>query len=521
MAPEEPNGFGSRATAVLENPLARGLSPYRNLTPAVMVIFGATGDLCKRKLLPALYELFHERLLPVGFALLGAAKDQLSDDQYRSLALAAVREHTTNRPVDEEALALFCRNLSYQPLEFSSREGFQKLRKRLAELDGERQTGGNVLFYCATPPAVYTQIVQQLAALGLHRGKGYRRIVVEKPFGEDLESARYLNRVLREAFPEESIFRIDHYLGKETVQNILAFRFANAIFEPIWNSQYVDHVQITVAEPIGIEGRASYYERAGALRDIVQNHAFQLLSLVAMEPPIAFDATSVRDEKVKVLKAVRPLTPEEVATNTVRGQYGRGWVLGREVPAYREEPGVAPDSETETHAALRLQVDNWRWADLPFYIRTGKRLARRATEIRVQFRRPPHLTFGREATRDLEPNSITLRIQPEEAISLRFGAKVPSPGVVISSVNMDFTYASSFQAHAPDAYARLILDCMAGDPTLFTRSDEVEWAWSIIDPIEACWREGRPPLEMYPAGTWGPEAANRLMERDGRQWHVP
>jgi glucose-6-phosphate 1-dehydrogenase len=513
-----PHGSGA---AVMENPLATGLGQYRNAEPAVIVIFGATGDLSRRKLLPALYTLFHNRMLPAGFTLMGAALDDLSEDAFREMAAATIREHARNQPVDDKTLDAFCEDLAYQHVDFSDLEGFKRIGDRLSRFEEERHTGGNVVFYCATPPPTYPEIAQQLKAAGLNRHRrGYRRIVVEKPFGSDKASARKLNRVLAGVFPEDSVYRIDHYLGKETVQNILAFRFANAIFEPIWNSHYVDHVQITVAEPIGIEKRAAYYERAGALRDIVQNHGFQLLALMAMEPPMAFDA-SVRDEKLKVLKAIKPLQDGEVATRTVRGQYEGGWVEGEKVVAYREEPGVARDSRTETFAALRLQVENWRWARVPFYLRTGKRLPKQVTEIRIQFDRPPHLSFGQEQTRELEQNAITLRIQPEEGISLRFGAKVPSAGVVIRSVNMDFAYASSFLVEAPDAYERLLLDCMVGDPTLFTRSDEVEAAWGLIDPIEAAWREDRPPLAMYPAGSWGPEEANRLIEADGRQWHSP
>jgi glucose-6-phosphate 1-dehydrogenase len=356
---------------------------------------------------------------------------------------------------------------------------------------------------------------------GMHKGSGYHRIVIEKPFGFDLKSAKELSSILQRAFPEDAVYRIDHYLGKETVQNIMAFRFANSIFEPVWNSNLIDSVQITVAEDIGIENRGSYYERAGALRDIVQNHALQLLTLVAMEPPITFEANPVRDEKVKVLKAVRPMKDEEVAHATVRGQYTRGWVMGEHVPGYREEPNVSPGSLTETFAALRLFIDNWRWAGVPFYIRAGKRLPKRVTEIRIQFKRPPHLTFGRDATQELDPNAITLRIQPEEGISLKFGAKVPSAGLRIRSVAMDFQYMTSFLTEVPEAYERLLLDCMIGDPTLFTRSDEVEAAWRIVDPIEAAWRDDRPPLGMYAAGTWGPPAAGKLLNADGREWHRP
>jgi glucose-6-phosphate 1-dehydrogenase len=389
-------------------------------------------------------------------------------------------------------------------------------------LDQERHTHGNRVYYCATPPATYATIIEQLHAAGMAAGAGgHRRIVIEKPFGTDLDSALALNAVAQMAFGEDGVYRIDHYLGKETVQNILAFRFANSIFEPVWNAQYVDSIQITVAEELGVERRGLYYEGAGALRDIVQNHAFQLLALVAMEPPVAFDANSTRDEKVKVLRAIRPLSEAEIARDTVRGQYTRGWILGERVVGYREEPGVAPDSLVETFAGLRLHVDNWRWAGVPFYIRAGKRVPKRVTEIRLQFKRPPHLTFGREQARDLEPNAITLRIQPEEGISLRFGAKVPSAGLKLRSVNMDFLYMSSFMVEAPDAYERLLMDCLLGDPTLFIRADEVETAWKLVDPIERSWRQGHPGLGTYPAGTWGPKAADKLLAADGRQWHQP
>jgi glucose-6-phosphate 1-dehydrogenase len=489
-----------------------------------MVIFGATGDLSNRKLLPALYNLAKQRLLPPGFALLGAAMDQIPADEFRKRISASVDENSRTQPVDDAVLESFLSNVDYVPIDFGKPEGFERLKQRIEELDRERGAGGNAVYYCATPPATYASIAEGLAAAGIARkegSQGLRRIVVEKPFGTDLKSATELNAVLHRTFGEDAIFRIDHYLGKETVQNILAFRFANAIFEPIWNSHYVDSVQITVAEELGIEHRAAYYDRAGALRDIMQNHALQLLTLVAMEPPVAFDAVAVRDEKVKVLRSVRPFRGEEVARDTVRGQYIEGWVLGEKVGGYRQEPGVAQDSQTETYAALRLRVDNWRWAHTPFYLRTGKRLPKRVTEIRVQFKRPPHLTFGREATRDLEPNAITLRIQPEEGISLRFGAKVPTAGIRIRSVNMDFLYMSSFLLDAPDAYERLIMDALLGDPTLFTRADEVETAWRLIDPIEASWREGRPPLQTYAAGTWGPEAADKLIEGEDREWHRP
>ncbi len=486
-----------------------------------MVIFGATGDLSSKKLLPALYNLAKQRLLPAGFAVVGAAIDALSDDQFRQHASEVITAHSRTQPIDQTVLQAFLQAVFYNKVDFSKLDDFKSLSRRLEELDNSRHTNGNRVYYCATPPPTYETITEQLKAGGLVGRRGFDRIVVEKPFGSDLKSARELTSILQRVFHEDSVFRIDHYLGKETVQNILAFRFANSIFEPIWNSNLIDSVQITAAEEIGVELRGGYYDKAGTLRDIVQNHALQLTALVAMEPPVAFDANAVRDEKVKVLRAIRPITDEQVEGSTVRGQYTKGWVLGERVVGYREEKNVAPGSLTETFAALRLYIDNWRWANVPFYIRAGKRLPKRATEIRIQFKRPPHLTFGREAAKELDPNAITLRIQPEEGISLRFGAKVPSAGIKLRSVTMDFEYATSFLVETPEAYERLLLDCMIGDPTLFTRADEVEAAWQFIDPIEAAWRDGRPPLHFYESGTWGPPAAAKLLEQDGREWHRP
>ena len=503
------------------NPLAEGLHDYRVADPSTMVIFGATGDLSGRKLLPALYNLAKQRLLPAGFAVVGAAIDDLGDDAFRKHAAERVGQFSRTQPIDQRVLDAFLSGLFYMRVDFSKLDDFKALQRKLEELDASRHIAGNRIFYCATPPPTYETIAEQLKAAALTTGTGFHRIVVEKPFGSDLKSARELTETLQRVFHEDSVFRIDHYLGKETVQNIMAFRFANSIFEPVWNSNLIDSIQITAAEEIGIELRGAYYERAGALRDIVQNHALQLLALVAMEPPLAFEANAVRDEKVKVLRAIRPVTDEDVAHSTVRGQYTRGWVLGEHVPGYREEKNVAPGSLTETFAALRLFIDNWRWAGVPFYIRAGKRLPKRVTELRIQFKRPPHPMFARQATQELDPNAITLRIQPEEGISLKFGAKVPSAGLRIRSVTMDFQYMTSFLVEAPEAYERLLLDCMIGDPTLFTRADEVEAAWKLIDPIEAAWRDDRPPLGMYPAGTWGPPAAAKLLQSDGREWHRP
>jgi len=503
------------------NPLAEGLHDYRVADPAVMVIFGATGDLSGRKLLPALYNLAKQRSLPAGFAVVGTGRDDLTDQAFRKHAADKIHEFSRTQPIDDRVLAALLDSLTYVKVEFSKLEDFKTLAAKLQELDNTRLIPGNRIFYCATPPTTYELIAVQLQAAGLNTSPGFRRIVIEKPFGLDLKSARALTETLHKVFPEDSVYRIDHYLGKETVQNILAFRFANAIFEPVWNTNLIDSVQITVAEDIGLENRGSYYDRTGALRDIVQNHGLQLVALVAMEPPLAFEATAVRDEKVKVLRAIRPLIGEDIEQSTVRGQYAKGWVLGEQVGGYREEPDVAPESPTETFAALRLFIDNWRWAGVPFYIRAGKRLPKRITEIRIQFKRPPHLTFGREAMKEVDPNALTLRIQPEEGISLKFGAKVPSAGLRIRSVTMDFQYMTSFLVEAPEAYERLLLDCMIGDPTLFTRADEVEAAWMFIDPIEESWRNGRPPLGTYPAGMWGPPAAAQLLQADGREWHRP
>ncbi len=503
------------------NPLAEGLHDYRVADPAVMVIFGATGDLSGRKLLPALYNLAKQRSLPAGFAVVGAAIDELTDDAFRKLASDRIHEFSRTQPIDDRVLASFLASLSYVTIDFSKLDGFKALGQKLQELDNTNHIPGNRIFYCATPPPTYQTITLQLQAAGLNTGNGFHRIVVEKPFGFNLESARELTQTLQKVFAEDSVFRIDHYLGKETVQNIMAFRFANSIFEPVWNANLIDSVQITVAEEIGIENRGAYYDKAGALRDIVQNHGLQLVTLTAMEPPLAFQANEVRDEKVKVLRAIRPLIGEDIDQSTVRGQYAKGWVLGEQVAGYREEKNVAPDSQTETFAAMRLFIDNWRWAGVPFYIRAAKRQPKRVTEIRIQFKRPPHLTFGREAMKEVDPNAITLRIQPEEGISLKFGAKVPSAGIRIRSVTMDFQYMTSFLVEAPEAYERLLLDCMIGDPTLFTRADEVEAAWTFIDPIEAAWRDDRPPLSFYPSGTWGPTEAGKLVVADGREWHRP
>jgi glucose-6-phosphate 1-dehydrogenase len=494
-----------------ENPLAEGLNLRRTPDPCVLVIFGASGDLAHKKLLPALYALAVRRLLPPRIAIVGVARSEGDDESYREDMKAAIQKHARD-PFRQDVWDELAASLHYLATDFADEGGEEKLHDLLARLDEERDLGGNRVFYLAVPPPAFPTIVEEL---GKRRdARGWTRLIVEKPFGHDLASAKQLTAMLREYFSESEIFRIDHYLGKETVQNMLALRFANGIFEPIWNRQFIDHVQITVAESIGIEGRAGYYEQAGAIRDIFQNHLLQLLALTAMEPPIDFTAESVRNEKVKVLKSLHTPGPKSV----VRGQYGRGFIEGEEVPAYREEPGVAPDSMTETFVAAKLYVDNWRWADTPFYVRMGKRLARRETTIAIQFKRAPHPPFEETAAEGLRPNVLLVHVQPDEGVSLAIGAKVPGQGMTIRTVHMDFLYGGAFRTGMPEAYERLILDTLLGDSTLFTRADEVEEQWLLVDAIVAAWQRDRPGFPNYPAGSWGPPSANDLLQRDGRSW---
>jgi glucose-6-phosphate 1-dehydrogenase len=528
------------------NPLRIGTRLERIPEPCVMVVFGATGDLAHRKILPAVYNLRRAGLLPQESAVLGFSRRPYSDSTYRSEMRQAVEKFSRN-PVEPALWDDFASGIYYQAGNFGSVDDFRNLADRIEQIDSARGTRGNILFYLATPPSAYPEIVANIGEVHLHdQSSGWARIVVEKPFGHDLASAIDLNNRLMEVFDESQVYRIDHYLGKDTVRNLMVFRFGNGIFEPLWNRRYVDHVQITVAEDVGVEGRGAFYEEAGAARDILQNHMLQLLSLVAMEPPIAFEADALRDEKVRVLRAVdADWNEERIRHSVVRAQYTAGWVAGQKVVGYREEAEVSPDSTVETYVALELEVQNWRWADVPFYLRTGKRLPRRATEIAIQFKQPP-LRLFKESVSEPEPNLLAMRIQPDEGILLRFAAKVPELGLDVRNVNMDFTYGASFMQDAPEAYETLILDAMLGDASLFTRADEVEAAWSIVTPLNRMWSEfdsthpipqpGKPlkvrkadskahdeeelgeQLNFYEAGTWGPEAADRLIERSGRRW---
>jgi glucose-6-phosphate 1-dehydrogenase len=502
------------------NPLAEGLErlPVR---PTALVIFGGTGDLARRKLLPAIYNLAHDGALPERFALVGIGRSRLSDEEYRAEAVAAVREFSRRAP-DEQVLAKLFEDARYIAGSFDDDATYEQLCRVLEQVDEAAGQTLNRCFYLSTAPAFFGTIVDALGVHALERcgSDAEVRIVIEKPFGTTLEEARELNHRVLAVFREEQVFRIDHYLGKETVQNVLAFRFANLMFEPVWNRNHVAHVQITAAEDIGIGSRAGYYDSSGALRDLVQNHMLQLLTLLCMEPPVSFDADSVRDEKVKVLRAIVPPAPEDVERMAVRARYGPGTVGGQPVKGYLEEEGVPPDSTTETYAALRLKVDNWRWAGVPMYLRTGKRLARKVTEIAVTLKPVPHLPFRGEDALGARPNTLVLTVQPNEGVSLSLGAKIPGTRMRIRPVNMEFLYGTAFLSQSPEAYERLILDAMRGDATLFTRNDEVEAQWRICDPIVQAWSRppdaGGPPLYEYPAGSRGPVEADRLLEGDAR-----
>ena len=513
------------------NPLREGLRLERIAEPCTMVICGATGDLTERKLGPALYNALLGGFLPPEFTVVGFARRGLSDDDFRQQLLEGINRHSRNRPAKPAIWESFARGIEYHRGDLDDPAAYAELAKRLDRIDRDRGTNGNRLFYLAVPPSLYPEIVQQLDRAGLAAsggdrrtgsGRGWTRVIVEKPFGYDLTSARLLNQEIAQVFDEDQVYRIDHYLGKETVQNLAVFRFGNGLFEPIWNRRYIDSVQITVAETVGVEGRGDFYDQTGALRDIVQNHGLQLMAMFAIEPPVEFAAEDLRDEKLKVLRAVKPMQPREVAENVIRGQYVSGWVEGQRLASYRDAEAVAPDSETETFVALKLGIDSWRWAGVPFYLRTGKALPSRVTEIAVQFKRAPLALFERAGVPQVDPNVLAIRVQPDEGILLRFGAKVPGQGLQIRTVNMDFRYGSSFAVDSPDAYETLLLDAMIGDASLFTRDDEVERAWQILDPILDAWANGDGgPLHFYGAGSWGPPAANELLERDGRAWRKP
>ena len=500
---------------VAVNPLRTGVQLERTPQPCVLVIFGASGDLTKRKLLPALWALAEEQQLAPGFSIVGIARTPKTDDEFRQEFRTSFDEGVEP---DGPVLDNFMRGLHYLPGNIDDPEMYAKLDELLQSIDHERGTARNRVFYLATQPSFFATVVQHLGSSGLANrqpdGTGWTRIVLEKPFGRDIRTARDLNQHVLDVFDERQVYRIDHYLGKETVQNLMVLRFANTIWEPLWNRRYVDHVQITVAESLGVEGRGGYYEEAGVVRDMIANHLLQLLTIVAMEPPVAFDADAVRDEKVKVLRAVRPFTPERVKSDAVRGQYGPGLAGAQPVPGYRQEPKVSPHSSTETYTALRCFVDNWRWQDVPFLLRSGKRLPKRATEIAIQFRPVPHLLFEVST-----PNVLAIRIQPDEGIALQFDAKVPGPAMRHRPVLMDFRYGTSFGVPPAEAYQRLLLDTMLGDGTLFARRDEVEAAWRIVEPLLEAWTvEPAPDFPNYEAGSWGPAAADSLPGSPERRW---
>jgi glucose-6-phosphate 1-dehydrogenase len=487
--------------------------------PSGLVIFGVTGDLSRKKLMPAVYDLANRGLLPPGFSLVGFARRDWEHEDFAQIVHDAVKEHART-PFREEVWEQLAAGMRFVPGVFDDDDAFARLKSTIEELDKSRGTGGNFAFYLSVPPKFFPTVVAQLEKHGLNQGEGdsWRRAVIEKPFGNDLASAQELNQTVHGVFRASEVFRIDHYLGKETVQNILALRFANTMFEPLWNRSYVDHVQITMAEDIGIGGRAGYYDGIGAARDVIQNHLLQLLALTAMEEPSSFDAKALVAEKLKVLNAVQ--LPQDLSRHTVRGQYAAGWQGGRKVPGYLDEEGIDPKSTTDTYAAFRLGIDNRRWAGVPFYLRTGKRLGRRVTEIAVVFQRAPHSPFGATDTQELGQNALVIRVQPDEGVTIRFGSKVPGTQMEIRDVTMDFAYGESFTESSPEAYERLILDVLLGDANLFPRHQEVERSWEILDPVERHWeRSGRP--EQYPAGTWGPAAADEMLARDGRSWRRP
>ncbi|MDR3700341.1 MAG: glucose-6-phosphate dehydrogenase [Candidatus Sulfopaludibacter sp.] len=504
----------------IENPFQDPLRFERQVPECIVVIFGANGDLTKRKLLPALYRLAYDRRLSTGFAVVGISRTPMSDEQFRQKMQEAVQQFSEDTQFDEDVWKAFAGGLSYVAGDIADPQLYRRLAAKLKEIEDSRRTGGNVMFYLSTQPSQYAPIAQGLGGAGLGKGGGWRRLVVEKPFGHDLESARELSDRLHESFDESSVYRIDHYLGKETVQNILAFRFGNGIFEPLWNRRYVNHVQITGAESIGVEDRATYYQEAGALDDMIQNHLLQVMATIAMEPSASFRANSVRDERSKLLRSIRAMTPEEILRNAVPGQYGPASIGGKALPGFRQEKGVDPQSQTNTYAAVTFFVENWRWAGVPFYVRTGKRLPKRVTEIAIQFN-PAPLTIFDEDDGDRSPNLLIVRIQPDEGISLKFLSKRPGAGMNLRPVSMDFNYGSSFGERSPSAYETLLLDAIIGDATLYTRQDMVEASWSVIEPIQNVWRATHFDFPNYAAGTWGPAAADEMLARRGHAWRRP
>jgi glucose-6-phosphate 1-dehydrogenase len=507
------------------NPLQDPLRFARRIPPCAIVIFGASGDLSKRKLLPSLYRLFYERRISPNFAVVGSSRTPMTDDQFREKMKESVSKFLEDSPFDEDVWKSFAQCLFYVTGDLTNPPSYDDLRDKLDGIEKSHQTGGNVLFYLSTQPSHYADAIKELGAHNLNKGNGWRRVIIEKPFGHDLTSARKLNEEIHQVFDESNIYRIDHYLGKETVQNILAFRFGNGIFEPLWNRRYVDHVQITAAESIGVEGRGGYYQEAGALRDMIQNHLSQVMATVAMEPPTVFDAENVRDERAKLLRAVRVMKPEDVSKYAVAGQYGPAKVGGQDLVGFREEPSVDPQAQTDTYAAVTFFIDNWRWAGVPFYIRTGKRMPKRVTDIAIQFDAPPLGLFNQETkagvVKEARPNLLVLRIQPEEGISLRFLSKSPGSGMRVRPVSMDFNYGSSFGERTPTAYETLLVDAMAGDPTLYTRQDMVDASWQIVQPVLDEWAKTKFDFPNYASGSWGPKASDEMLARQGHVWRVP
>jgi glucose-6-phosphate 1-dehydrogenase len=507
----------------MTNPFDDPLRFERQAPPCAVVIFGANGDLARRKLIPALFRLAYERRLPAGFAVVGNSRTELTDEHFREKMRDAVREFLQDTPFDESLWRDFARGLFYIAGNLTDESLYVSMKTRLEDIARTRQTEGNVLYYLSTAPRFYGSAVEHIGEAGLAAGPGWKKVVIEKPFGTDQQSAHELGFKVQRHFPEESIYRIDHYLGKETVQNVLAFRFGNGIFEPLWNRRYIDNVQITAAESIGVEGRGGYYQEAGAMRDMIQNHLLQVMATVAMEPPAAFEPEAVRDERAKLLRSIRHFKGDEIAAHSVAGQYGPARIGGEDVPGFRQEEGVAPDARTDTYAAVNFYVDNWRWAGVPFYVRSGKRLAKRVTDVAIQFRSAPHALFSTEDSAGIwnRPNLLILRIQPEEGISLRFFSKRPGSGMKVRPVSMDFNYGSSFGVRTPTAYETLLLDAIAGDATLYTRQDMVDASWAAVQPVLDYWQTQNFEFPNYAAGSWGPAASDEMLARNGHQWRTP